>query len=197
MGGLGIREGEGGFVEDDVPGDDDSVCGEVKAAITLVMRGVAEERTQGGARSKFVGGGGGEIRIAGTAKRAQIVIGGKSAMEGKVRSAHAKGFGGEAIDDEGGSGKSINPVGRGHGGLEKKSANDIVDGAKHAFGFAILLRGVRAGHPKGDTFGKKESARGSIIKLATIVTLHNFYSAVKLSENKSEKIGERGEGFRF
>jgi hypothetical protein len=31
--------------------------------------------------------------------------------------------------------------------LEKEGANDIVDGAKHALGFAILLGGVRAGHP--------------------------------------------------
>jgi hypothetical protein len=141
-----IREGEGGFVEDNVPGDDYSVCGEVKAAITLVIRGVAEERTQGRAGSKFVRGGGSEIRIAGASKRVQVVIGGKSAMEGKVGSAHAKGFGGETIDDEGGGDKGINPVMGGHGGLEKKSANDIVDGAKHAFGFSILLRGVRAGH---------------------------------------------------
>jgi hypothetical protein len=31
-------------------------------------------------------------------------------MEGKVGSAHTKGFGGEMIDDEGGGGKSISPV---------------------------------------------------------------------------------------
>jgi hypothetical protein len=64
LGVLVIREGEGGFVEDDEPGDDDSLCGEVKAVITLVIRGVTKEHTQGRAGSKFVRGGGSEIRIA-------------------------------------------------------------------------------------------------------------------------------------
>jgi hypothetical protein len=40
-----MREWEGGFVEGDVPGDDDSVCGEVKAVIPFVIRGVDEEHT--------------------------------------------------------------------------------------------------------------------------------------------------------
>jgi hypothetical protein len=50
-----MREWEGGFVEGDVPGDDDSVCGEVKAVIPFVIRGVDEEHTQGRVGSKFVG----------------------------------------------------------------------------------------------------------------------------------------------
>jgi hypothetical protein len=41
------------------------------------------------------------------------VVGGESAIEGKERSAHVKGFGGEAVDEMGGGGKGIRPVGRG------------------------------------------------------------------------------------
>ena len=44
-GGL-LGKGKGGFIEDDVPGDDDFVCGKIKASITLMMSRVPEEDTQ-------------------------------------------------------------------------------------------------------------------------------------------------------
>jgi hypothetical protein len=67
------------------------------------------------------------------------MIGGKGAMEGKVGGAHVKGFSGEPVKEEGGSGKCVGPVSGRHGSLEEKSVNDIVRGAKHAFGFPVLL----------------------------------------------------------
>jgi hypothetical protein len=45
---------------------------------------------------------------------------------------------GEAVYDVGGSDKGICPIGGGHGGLEEQASGDIVCGAKHALGFAIL-----------------------------------------------------------
>jgi hypothetical protein len=45
----GACKGKRIFVEDDVARDDDAVGGEVKAAIPLVVRGVAEEEAEGGA----------------------------------------------------------------------------------------------------------------------------------------------------
>jgi hypothetical protein len=38
---MALSKGEGRFIEDDVPGDDDSICGEVKAAVPFVMSGIA------------------------------------------------------------------------------------------------------------------------------------------------------------
>ena len=89
-------------------------------------------------------GSGGEIGVAGASEGSEVVIGWMSAIEREERSAHVQRCGGEAIYEVGGSSKNISPVRRGHGGLEEQRASDIVGGAKHAFGFAILLRGVGA-----------------------------------------------------
>jgi hypothetical protein len=43
------------------------------------------------------------------------VVGGEGAIEGKERSAHVEGFGGEAVDEMGGGCKGIRPEG---GGME-------------------------------------------------------------------------------
>ena len=86
----------------------------------------------------------GEIRVASASESPEIMIRRVSAIKGEEGSAHVQRFGGEAIYEVGGSSKSISPVRRGHGGLEEQRASDIVGGAKHAFGFAILLRGVGA-----------------------------------------------------
>ena len=87
-------------------------------------------------------GSGGEIGVAGASEGSEVMIGWMSAIEREERSAHVQRCGGEAIYEVGGSSKCIGPVGGGHGRLEEQGAGDIVGGAKHAFGFAILLRGV-------------------------------------------------------
>jgi hypothetical protein len=38
---MSLSKGKGRFIEDDVPGDDDSIGGEVKAAVPFMMSGVA------------------------------------------------------------------------------------------------------------------------------------------------------------
>jgi hypothetical protein len=43
--------------------DDQAVCGEIKATIAFVIRGVAKEDTSGGPRGEFVGRGGGNVRV--------------------------------------------------------------------------------------------------------------------------------------
>ena len=122
--------------------DDDTIFGEVEALVALMIGRVANEDAQRGARGKLVRSGGGEVGIAGAPERPEVMIGGKSAIEGEERGSHVQSLGGEAIDEVSGYGKSISPIGGGHGGLEEKSPSDIVDGAKHAFGFSILLGGV-------------------------------------------------------
>jgi hypothetical protein len=51
-----------------VSGDNGVVCVAVKADIPLVVRGIAEEHTKGGTGSKFVGGCGREVGVAGAPK---------------------------------------------------------------------------------------------------------------------------------
>ena len=84
----------------------------------------------------------GEIRVASASESLETMIRRVSAIEGEEGSAHVQRFGGEAIYDVSGSSKGIGPVEGGHGCFEEQGAGDIVGGAKHAFGFAILLRGV-------------------------------------------------------
>jgi hypothetical protein len=54
--------------------DDDTVGGEVQAPIPLVVRGVVEEEAASGARRKLVRGGSRNVRVAGTAEHAQVVV---------------------------------------------------------------------------------------------------------------------------
>jgi len=54
--------------------------------------------------------GGGEVGVARASKSPEIMIGGKSAVEGKEGGAHVQGFGGEAVYKVGGCGESISPI---------------------------------------------------------------------------------------
>jgi len=69
-------------------GNDDTVSGEVKAPVTLVIGWVAKKGTKSGARGKLVGSSGRQVRIAGAPKRSKIMIRGEGAMEGEERGAH-------------------------------------------------------------------------------------------------------------
>jgi len=55
--------------------DDDKVRRKVEAAITLVVRGIAEEGTEGGARSEFVGSRGSKVGVTSAPKNAKIMVG--------------------------------------------------------------------------------------------------------------------------
>jgi hypothetical protein len=66
-----------------------------------------------------VRGCGGEVGVACTPKRSEIVVRWKHTKEGKERGAHVKGFSGETVGQMSGSGKGVSPVGGRHGGLEK------------------------------------------------------------------------------
>ena len=131
--------------------------------------------------------GGGEVGIARAPESAQVMVGGKSAIEGEERGSHVQSLGGEAIDEVCGCGKSISPIGGGHGRLEQQGASYIICGAKHVLGFTVLLRGILARHVERNPFGKKESTRRRVVKFTTIVTLNRFDGATKLSVHIGKK----------
>jgi hypothetical protein len=70
------REGEICLIKINVLRDNDVVGGEIKTPVTFVVSGLSEENIAGGPRCQFVGGFGGDIRIAGTTEHAQVLIGG-------------------------------------------------------------------------------------------------------------------------
>ena len=93
--------------------DDDTVGGEVEAPVALVIGRIANENAQRRTRGEFVRSGGGEVGVAGAPESPKVMVGGESAIESEKRSAHVQGLGWETIDEEGGGGKGIGPVGGG------------------------------------------------------------------------------------
>jgi hypothetical protein len=55
-------------------GDNNPVGGEVKAAVSLMMRRVTKEGAKSGAWRKFICGGGREVRITGTTKDTKVIV---------------------------------------------------------------------------------------------------------------------------
>ena len=71
---IALSEREGSFIEDDMPRDDDSICGEIKAAVSFVMSGVAKEDTESGAGGEFVDNSGREVRVTFAAKDPKMIV---------------------------------------------------------------------------------------------------------------------------
>jgi hypothetical protein len=47
-------EGEAGLIKHDMSGDHDVISGKIEAVIPFVVRGIADENTSGGTRSKLM-----------------------------------------------------------------------------------------------------------------------------------------------
>lgn len=71
--------------------------------------------------------------------------------------------------------------------MDKKGTDDIVGGAKHALGLAILRGCVGARETIHDTVGGEECAKRGVDKFAAIVTLHTFDESMKLGEYVGEE----------
>jgi hypothetical protein len=166
--------------------DDDVVGGEIKTPVTFVVSGVSEKNTSGGLRCQFVSGISREIRIAGTTKHAQVLIGGGNSMEGEVWTGRANRLGGEAVQQICGGVEPFYPVASQNRSLKEQGTHHIIDGANDAFGFTILRRSVGTRHLQKDPFGGEECARGGIVELTAIVALDGFDGAAKLCGDISE-----------
>jgi hypothetical protein len=177
-------------------GDNDVVRGKVKTLIPLVLRGVTEEDTPGRAWSEFVVSDGRDVGVAGTPEDTKVYIGGSGTKDGKVGRGSRDCFGREKVEEIGGGVKALNPVVGWKRCLEQQGAHDIVGGANHALGLAILRGGVGARHPKLNTMGQEEGARG-VIKLSSVIALDTADGVTKLHENVGKEVREGGESVRF
>ena len=126
-------------------GDDYPASIHVEAAVALVRGWVSEENTRGGARSEFVGGGGGEVWIAKAPEDTEGGVIWESAIENLMRYLVVDGGGGTPIEEGGGCGESLSPVRRRHEGMEEHGADGVVDSAEYAFGLAILRGRIGVG----------------------------------------------------
>ena len=101
------------------------------------------------------------------------------------------------VEEIGGGMKRLNPIDGWQAALKKQGAHNIINGAKSALGFTVLLRGILARHVERNPFGKKESTRRRVVKFTTIVTLNRFDGATKLSVHIGKKIRKSKKGVRL
>ena len=65
--------------------DDDSIGGTVKAAVSLVVSGVAEKNTECRTRHKLVGCCGSEVWIVSATKDPKVIVRRRNPVKGEVR----------------------------------------------------------------------------------------------------------------
>ena len=171
---IALSERKGSFIEDDMPRNNDSDGREVKAAVSFMVSGVAQEDAQGGVRGEFVGGCGRQVGIAFATEDSKVTIRWGSPKEGMVRRGESEGLGWQNVNQDSRRGKSLDPIGGRHGGLKQQGANNIINRANNAFSFTVLGRGVRAGHAKMNALGEEERPSAGVIKLLSVVALNRL-----------------------
>jgi hypothetical protein len=177
--------------------DEDSVGGEVKTPIPLMIGRVAEEDTTSGARGELMRSSRSEIGIARASEDTKMVVGGMDAEESEVRGGVGNRLGGETVEEVGGSAEGLSPVRSGKGSLEKERAHDIVRRANHTLSLAILRRRVGAGHAEVDAAREEEVTGHIVIELMPVVTLDALDGATKLSGDPSEEVRQGGKSVRL
>jgi hypothetical protein len=101
------------------------------------------------------------------------------------------------IEEVGGCVQGLCPIASRERHLEEKAAEHIGGGADHAFGPAVLGRGVGARETQLDAMSEEERTGGVVVHLATIVTLQSMDRATKLGGYPSEEVCEGGECVRL
>ena len=71
----GASKGKHIFIKNDVTRDDDAMGGEVKTSIPLVVRRVAKEEAASGVWRQLMRSSSGSVRVAGTSKHSEVVVG--------------------------------------------------------------------------------------------------------------------------
>ena len=113
---------------------DDAVGEEVKIVISLVVKGVIEQKTTSGARGELVRSSGESVRRAGTTKNSKVSIGGSGAIQGHMRGGVTYSHGRKTVEEMGSSVQVLFPI-AGRKSHMKKEATDHVSGdANNPFG---------------------------------------------------------------
>lgn len=99
--------------------DDDTPSGEIKAAITLMRGGIANEGTSDRARCQLVGSGRREVGIAEAPKDAKVLEIGRAAVKNAIGQAILDSGGRATVEEVGGCGERLSPVGRRHRRMDK------------------------------------------------------------------------------
>jgi hypothetical protein len=185
------------LIEHNVARGDDLAGGEIKAPITLLRRGVAEKDTRGGARRQFVGSRGTEVWVAQATKDPKGGVIWHLAVKQMIGNTVMYGRGGPPVDQEHNGGKSLNPVGSRHGGMNQKCANSIVQGAKHPFSLAVLGGRVWTRSAQHDATASEEGSGGIVDELGAIICLKTAYRTTELCVSIRNKLDKMIMHFRL
>jgi hypothetical protein len=139
---------------------------------------------------------GSKVRVASAPEDTKVGVSGRRTEESVVRSRSGRSGGRKAVEKVGGGVKTLCPEARGKGGLDHKSAHDIVCGPNHALCLAILWRSIRTRHTELDTAGE-EGARGGVIELTPVVALDGLNGEAELSGHPGKEVKNGGEGVRL
>jgi hypothetical protein len=114
-----------------------------------------------------------------------------------IRNTVMYGRGGPPVDQEHSGGKSLNPVGSKHGGMNQKCANSIVQGAKHPFNLAVLGGRVWTRSARQYATASQEGSRGVVDELGAIICLKTAYRTTELCVSISDKLDKMIMHFRL
>ena len=140
---------------------------------------------------------GGDVRVTSTPEDTKVIVGRRGTKESMVRRRSWRSSGRKMVEQVGGGVETLRPETWGQGGLNQKSAHDIVRGPNHPLSLAVLGRGVRTRHAELNTPREKERARGVVIELTPVVTLDGLDGEAELSGHPGEEVEEGGERLRL
>jgi hypothetical protein len=116
-----------------------------------MVMGVTKEHTTGRARCELMSSSGSKIRVASAPGDTKVSVSGRGTEESVVRSPSGRSGGRKTVEKVGGGVKTLGPEAWGKGGLDQKSAHDIVCGLNYVLCLAVLWRSVRTRHTELDT----------------------------------------------
>jgi hypothetical protein len=168
-------------------GDKNPTRGEIVAAAPLIVRGVTKEHTTCRARGELVRSSGSKVRVASAPEDTKVSVSGRGTEESVVRSRSGSSGRRKTVKKVGGIVKALCPEARGQGGLDQKSAHDIVRHLNHALCLAVMWRSIRTGHMQLNTSGEI-GARGGVTNPTTVVALDGLNGKAELSGHPGKEV---------
>ena len=114
---------------------------------------------------------GGKVWVAQAPEDAKERVVGRSTEEELVGGARCHGTTRPSVEQVSGCVKGFGPKPSGHGCVEQKSTNTVVERTQGALGFPVLLASVWAREAKVCAVVSEEGANGSAVELTSIICL--------------------------
>ena len=113
-----LSKGKGQLIKDNMTRDDDSIGDKIKTAVSLMMSRIAKEDAESRTGCKFMGSSGRKIGVTLTTEDPKMIVGRRTAKEGKMRGREIKGLGGQDVEEKSCSVQRLGPIRRGHARLK-------------------------------------------------------------------------------